>query len=207
MARKPPNPAPPAPLRHYAHAGGHDSHPAPSRWTLFLHNLTSPADRESLNAHLAVCAECQKLLTELPPPPYRILGRPAPSPILRSPLDVEADAQALLRSIPDSGAVIRLAGDWAAEAAVYQVAALVLARLARKGWSKSIHGSTFGHAHTPAPPLARVSLLLDATAYDFRDSFDYSQAPLAPAPMATTPIPASSTAFLATHPADPNDPT
>lgn len=48
---------------------------------------------------------------------------------------------------------------------------------------------------------------LDATAYDFRDSFDYSQAPLAPAPMATAPVPASSTAFVATHPADPDDPT
>ena len=47
----------------------------------------------------------------------------------------------------------------------------------------------------------------DATAYDFADSFDYSQRPLAPARMVTSQIPAWEVAWIRAHPPDPNDAT
>jgi phospholipase C len=48
---------------------------------------------------------------------------------------------------------------------------------------------------------------VDRTAYDFADSFDYSQQPLPPIPLPLHPVPRSSLEFIARHPPDPNDPT
>ena len=47
----------------------------------------------------------------------------------------------------------------------------------------------------------------DAAAYDYRGSFDYSQAPLARVQMVHTRIPAAERKYLARHPADESDPT
>ena len=47
----------------------------------------------------------------------------------------------------------------------------------------------------------------DALAYNFSSAFNYSQPPLAPAAMRYAPEPAASKAYIATHPADSNDPT
>jgi phospholipase C len=47
----------------------------------------------------------------------------------------------------------------------------------------------------------------DASAYDFKNSFDYSQTPLTIKAMVTTPILASSKRWIAAHPANKNDPT
>ena len=57
---------------------------------------------------------------------------------------------------------------------------------------------TFGLAPLGAP---------DANAYDYSDSFDFGQTPLGPVVTTKTAVPASSTNYLATHPADANDPT
>jgi phospholipase C len=53
------------------------------------------------------------------------------------------------------------------------------------------------------PPLAAS----DAAAYDFSDSFDFSQAPLAPIALSQHAVPAASLEWLKTHRPDPNDPT
>jgi phospholipase C len=53
------------------------------------------------------------------------------------------------------------------------------------------------------PPLASA----DANAYDYTDSFDYSQVPLAGPAMTHTRIPAKERAWIKAHPADENDPT
>jgi phospholipase C len=47
----------------------------------------------------------------------------------------------------------------------------------------------------------------DATAYDFSDSFDYSQQPIPGMQMLESKIPRWESAWLRTHPADPDDPT
>lgn len=53
------------------------------------------------------------------------------------------------------------------------------------------------------PPLTNV----DGMAYDYSNSFNYSQKPLPPIRLAQHPIPAAERAWLKAHPADPNDPT
>ncbi len=57
---------------------------------------------------------------------------------------------------------------------------------------------TFG-----VPALSRN----DAHAYDFSNSFDYSQPPLPGVPMVKTHVPRSELAYIAAHPPNPNDPT
>jgi phospholipase C len=47
----------------------------------------------------------------------------------------------------------------------------------------------------------------DAAAYDFADTFDYSQTPLAPVTMIREQVPKSSLDYIKKHPGDPNDPT
>jgi phospholipase C len=47
----------------------------------------------------------------------------------------------------------------------------------------------------------------DAGAYDFSNSFDYSQPPLTGVPMVETPVPKSELAYIAAHPPSENDPT
>jgi hypothetical protein len=47
----------------------------------------------------------------------------------------------------------------------------------------------------------------DATAYDYANSFDYSQPPRGGARMKTTAVPAAERAWFAAHPGDPDDPT
>jgi hypothetical protein len=44
-------------------------------------------------------------------------------------------------------------------------------------------------------------------AYDFSNSFDYSQPPLPGVPMVETPVPKSELAYIAAHPPSPDDPT
>jgi phospholipase C len=53
------------------------------------------------------------------------------------------------------------------------------------------------------PPLSQN----DGTAYDYANSFDYSQAPLPPVGMTTTPVPTWERAWIAAHPAEADDPT
>jgi phospholipase C len=53
------------------------------------------------------------------------------------------------------------------------------------------------------PPLSS----LDAAAYDYSDSFDFTQKPLAPVHMITKTISSTEKQFLLQHPANPNDPT
>jgi len=48
---------------------------------------------------------------------------------------------------------------------------------------------------------------IDANAYDFHAAFNYAQSPQRPVAMVISRIPAQSTDFLATHKADPTDPT
>jgi hypothetical protein len=48
---------------------------------------------------------------------------------------------------------------------------------------------------------------VDRMAYDFASAFDYAQPPLSPARMVTSPVPAASKAFVASHPPDTDDPT
>ena len=52
-------------------------------------------------------------------------------------------------------------------------------------------------------PLSNV----DAKAYDYMNSFDFSQTPIAPVAMVQRPEPATSKAYIKAHPADPDDPT
>ncbi len=47
----------------------------------------------------------------------------------------------------------------------------------------------------------------DANAYDYADSFDFTQTPLSPTTLTKTAIPRTSTHYLATHPTNPDDPT
>ncbi len=47
----------------------------------------------------------------------------------------------------------------------------------------------------------------DATAYDFHESFDYDQEPLAPVRMVNVRIPTWEVAWLRAHPPDAEDPT
>ncbi len=47
----------------------------------------------------------------------------------------------------------------------------------------------------------------DATAYDYANSFDYSQEPLGPIELRTRPVPAWVTEWVKDHPSDPDDPT
>ena len=47
----------------------------------------------------------------------------------------------------------------------------------------------------------------DQNAYDYRQSFNYAQAPLAPVPMVSRSIPAAERRWIAQHPADDDDPT
>jgi phospholipase C len=46
----------------------------------------------------------------------------------------------------------------------------------------------------------------DATAYDYRNSFDYNQIPLPPIDLRPNPVPKSSLDWIAKHPPDPDDP-
>jgi phospholipase C len=52
-------------------------------------------------------------------------------------------------------------------------------------------------------PLNKV----DRTAYDYFDSFDFTQKPLPPVPLPLHPVPMSSLHFVENHPPNPNDPT
>jgi phospholipase C len=47
----------------------------------------------------------------------------------------------------------------------------------------------------------------DATAYDYRDSFDFAQRPLPPIPLTQTGVPLSELRFIASHPPRGDDPT
>lgn len=47
----------------------------------------------------------------------------------------------------------------------------------------------------------------DATAYDYRDSFEYSQEPLPPIPLKQRPVPKWVIQWIKDHPPDPDDPT
>jgi len=47
----------------------------------------------------------------------------------------------------------------------------------------------------------------DSDAYDFGDSFDYSQAPLGPIRMRTSTVPEWEKRWMRRHPVDPDDPT
>lgn len=49
--------------------------------------------------------------------------------------------------------------------------------------------------------------ITDATAYDYANSFDYSQKPLGPIELKTRPVPAGVTEWVSDHPSDPDDPT
>jgi hypothetical protein len=48
---------------------------------------------------------------------------------------------------------------------------------------------------------------VDRTAYDYFDSFDFTQKPLPPVPLPLHPVPMSSLHFVENHPPNPNDPT
>ena len=89
-----------------------------------------------------------------------------------------------------------------------RVPMLIVSPYAKAGYTDSMNASyasmlayvehTFGLA-----PMSSD----DATAYDFSNSFDYSQRPLAPIELHPRPVPAWELAWMARHPADESDPT
>ena len=85
--------------------------------------------------------------------------------MLKNPFEVERDVLAVL-DLLDSKDVIRLAGDWRSEGVVYEVVSLVLARLTRKGWSKSVSGAGFGYGRPLAPADVHAAVLLQAPCYE-----------------------------------------
>ena len=89
-----------------------------------------------------------------------------------------------------------------------RVPMIVISPYARPGFTDSHIASLAStiafteHAFGLAP-LSSV----DASAYDFTDAFNFAQPPLRPIKTVITAEPASSKAYIANHPADPNDPT
>jgi hypothetical protein len=47
----------------------------------------------------------------------------------------------------------------------------------------------------------------DAGAYDFRESFDFTQVPLSPIPMEQNPVPPETIRWMKANPPPPDDPT
>ena len=47
----------------------------------------------------------------------------------------------------------------------------------------------------------------DSSAYDYSDSFDYTQTPTAPIHMTHRPVPRASIQYMKAHPPNPHDPT
>jgi phospholipase C len=89
-----------------------------------------------------------------------------------------------------------------------RVPMVIVSPYAKPGYTDSTNATYMSMLAYAEHTLGLASLNQnDAGAYDYANSFDYSQPPRRAIPMTTTRIPASERAWLAAHPVDPNDPT
>jgi len=89
-----------------------------------------------------------------------------------------------------------------------RVPMIVISPYARPGFTDSHVASLASTIAFTEHTFSLASLSsVDATAYDFTDAFNFAQHPLKPINMVNSPEPASSRSYLASHRANPNDPT
>jgi len=119
-------------------------------------------------AHLKLCAECWDLVCRLPRPVYYALGRPVPSVIPMSPLEIEAEVRNLvshcLERLPGGGTVV-VAAEWPCEALMLHVLSLSATRLRRLGRTAEIAETVFRRDEAPPRPSSEVAILLEAPYY------------------------------------------
>jgi len=83
---------------------------------------------------------------------------------------------------------------------------VIVSPYARSGYTDSNNASyasmlAFVEHNFGIPPLSNV----DGNAYDYANSFDYGQKPLAPIPLHQRELPTAEQQWLAEHPAPPDD--
>jgi hypothetical protein len=144
------------------------THPDGKAWRRYARGGYSQQDaRDRLIQHLGSCPECLEVLASLPPRPLKILGRPL-TPSMTDFSTCESDIR-LLEKLAlgryKEGGIIRVAGDWLSEPAVYHVVSSAFSRLRRRGLYGVVRDGIWNCGNAPNAGNSVIECILQAPNY------------------------------------------